>query len=189
MDLDLIVAEWYLGIYPPEKVPALAVWALGRGFDGPALRELAGCKSATHRDEGTLIERALRELGREPLDLSEAGRRLAILSCQQIISGETSAYERAARIWSIYDRCGCPKSLIPFVGFASEWEDDPDHRDHYDKLIAKAARGYLQQAPSFLGSWKAEDHTPKTDLRKFRLLVVKFAAKMRGWLTHSSSRG
>jgi hypothetical protein len=134
MDLDSVVAEWYLGLYPPEKMPVLALWALEQGFDGPALRELAGRTSATRSDEGDLIERALRELGKEPLDLSGAGRLLAILLCQQIVSGKTSPYEGAARSWSIYDRCGRPKSLIPFVGFASEWEDhelpvDP-HCDH-----------------------------------------------------------
>jgi|HubBroStandDraft_6_1064221.scaffolds.fasta_scaffold06098_4 hypothetical protein len=147
MDLNSVTAEWYLGLYPPEKMPILAVWALEQGFDGPALRELAGCTTATYSDEGDLIERALRELGKEPLDLSNAGQLLATLLCQQIISGKTSPYEGASRIWSIYNRCGSPKSLIPFVGFASEWEDDLGHRDHYDKLIGEAARKFLKTAP------------------------------------------
>jgi hypothetical protein len=55
-----------------------------------------------------------------------------------------SPYEGASRIWSIYNRCGWPKSLIPFVGFASEWEDDLGHREHYDGLIVEAAKKYLQ---------------------------------------------
>jgi hypothetical protein len=149
MDLDSIVAEWYLGLYPPEKMPMLAAWALEQGFDGTALRELAGRTNATYSDERDLIERALRELGREPLDLSNAGRLLATLLCQQIVSGTTSPYQGASRIWAIYDRCGMPKSLIPFVGFASEWEDDPEHRDHYDKLIAEAAKKLLQNPAPF----------------------------------------
>jgi hypothetical protein len=74
MDLNSITAEWYLGLFPPEKMPMLAVWALEQGFDGPALRELAGCTTATYPDEGSLIERALRELWKEPLDLSSAGQ-------------------------------------------------------------------------------------------------------------------
>jgi hypothetical protein len=149
MDLDSIVAEWYLGLYPPEKMPMLAAWALEQGFDGAALRELAGRTNATYSDERDLIERALRELGREPLDLSNAGRLLATLLCQQIVSGTTSPYQGASRIWAIYDRCGMPKSLIPFVGFASEWEDDLEHRDHYDKLIAEAAKKLLQNPAPF----------------------------------------
>jgi hypothetical protein len=149
MDLDSIVAEWYLGLYPPEKMPMLAAWALEQGFDGAALRELAGRTNATYSDERDLIERALRELGREPLDLSNAGRLLATLLCQQIVSGTTSPYQGASRIWAIYDRCGMPKSLIPFVGFASEWEDDLEHRDHYDKLIAEAAEKLLRNPAPF----------------------------------------
>jgi len=57
MDLNSVTAEWYLGLYPPEKMPTLAVWALEQGFDGPALRELAGFKTATYSNEGSLIER------------------------------------------------------------------------------------------------------------------------------------
>jgi hypothetical protein len=148
MDLNSVTAEWYLGPYPPEKMPMLAVWALEHGFDGPALRELAGCTTATYSDEVSLIERALRELGKEPLDLSNAGQLLATLLCQQIVSGKTSPYEGASRIWSIYNRRGSPKSLIPFVGFASEWEDDLGHRDDYDKLIAEAAGEFLKTVPT-----------------------------------------
>ena len=112
------------------------------------MRELAGCSTATYSDERGLIERALRELGKEPLDLSSAGQLLAILLCEQIVSGEKSPYEGALRIWAIYDRCGMPKSLIPFVGFASEREDDLDHREHYNKLIVEAAKKFLQNVPS-----------------------------------------
>jgi hypothetical protein len=149
MDLNSVTAEWYLGLYPPEKMPMLAVWALEQGFDGPALRELTDCKTATYSNEINLIERALRELGKEPLDLTSAGRLLATLLCQKIVSGTSSPYEGASRIWAIYDRCGLPKSLIPFVGFASEWEDEQDHRDHYDKLIIEAAKKLLQNPLPF----------------------------------------
>ena len=149
MDLDSVTAEWYLGLYPPEKMPMLAVWALQHGFDGPALRELASCTTATHSDEGDLIERALRELGKDPLDSASAGRFLAISLCQQIVSGKSSPFEGASRLWSVYNRCGEPKSLIAFVGFASEWEDDPDHRGHYDKLIVEAAGKFLKALPTF----------------------------------------
>jgi hypothetical protein len=61
---------------------------------------------------------------------------------------DRAPWTEASRIWSVYGRCGRPKSLIPFVGFASEWEDDLDHRDRYDKLIAEAAREFLKNAPT-----------------------------------------
>jgi hypothetical protein len=74
-------------------MPVLALWALEQGFDGPALRELAGRTSATRSDEGDLIERALRELGKEPLDLSGAGRLLAILLCEEHCQGNDGAQD------------------------------------------------------------------------------------------------
>jgi hypothetical protein len=58
-----------------------------------------------------------------------------------------SVKPRAARLWSIYNRCGSPKSLIPFGGFASEWEDDLAHRKQYDKRILAAAKKFLQNVP------------------------------------------
>jgi len=140
MDLDSVIAEWYLGLYPPERTPFLAVWALEHGFDGKALRELAGLTKATLSNEKGLIEAALRELGTQPLDLQTAGRTLTTQICQQIISGRTNPYDGASRIRAIYDRCERPKSLLPFVGFASEWENDQGQRRHYDHLIVVAAR-------------------------------------------------
>lgn len=150
MDLDAVVAEWYLGFYPPERMPMLACWALEAGYDGPALRELAGCANVTWSNHGTLIERALRELGKESLSLSDAERLFAILVCRQIISGGVSPYEGASRLWAAHNRCGLLETLLPFVGFASEWEDDVAHRNHYEKLIVKAARKFLDDTPSSL---------------------------------------
>lgn len=150
MNVDSVVAEWYLGLYPPEKMPAVACWALEAGYDGPALRELAGCANVTWSNHQMLIERALRELGRDPISRGDAERMFAILVCHQIISGKISPYEGASRLWAAHNRCGLLKGLLPFVGFASEWEDDVAHRDHYEKLIVKAAHKFLEDTPTSL---------------------------------------
>lgn len=145
MDLERVVAEWYLGLYPPEKMPALAVWALEHGFDGKALIELAGLGTATRKNQQVLIERALRELGTEsPSDSTTAGIKLAIRICEQIVSGTISPFDGASRIWTISTCCGWPAALHPFVGFASEWETAPHH---YDQLIVAAA-GKLLGCPT-----------------------------------------
>jgi hypothetical protein len=128
-------------------MPPLTRWALEQGFDGPALRNLAGPATATLSNEP--IEAALREHGKEPLERIEAGRWIATLACKQILAGAVSPFGGAFRVWSVYDRCGCPKALRPYVGYANEWEDDPEHRDHYDKLIVKTAQTLLRQPPQF----------------------------------------
>src|ERR1700761_6715838 len=120
MDLERVAAEWYLGLYPPEKMPALAVWALEQGFDGKALRELAGLATATRKYEQGLIEKALHELGTEPPpDAMTAGLKLTIPICEEIVSGTTNPYDGASHIWTISTRGGWPAALNPFVGFAS----------------------------------------------------------------------
>jgi len=129
-------------------MPDLAVWALQEGFDGPALRELAGLTTATHSGEQALIDRALRELGKEKQDASTAIRVLAVLLCQRIVAGEASPYEGAKRIWTACHQCGMPESLCNFVGYASEWENDASHRYHYVECIVQAARELLQNEPS-----------------------------------------
>jgi hypothetical protein len=70
MDLDSIVSEWYLGLYPPEKMPMVALWALAARarIRWTSVTWLAGRASATHTDEGSLINRAFSELGKGPLD-------------------------------------------------------------------------------------------------------------------------
>jgi hypothetical protein len=117
------------------------VWGLENGFDGSALRELAGLATATRSHEQGLIENALRELGTEaPPDLAAAGMGLAMRMCQQIASGAISPYNGASRIWAITDCCDWPAPLRPFIGYASEW--DTDHH-HYDNLIIAAAMRLL----------------------------------------------
>ena len=143
MDLDLVAAEWSAGMFAPEKAPQLAVWALEQGFDGKALRELAGLSTATLTGERALIEAALRELGKEPLKVEDAARILTNQTCQQIISGTTTPYAGASRLWTIYGQCGRPRSLLPFLGFASELENDTRHRQRYDSLIVLEARKLL----------------------------------------------
>jgi hypothetical protein len=71
------------------------------------------------------------------------------LLAKQILAGAVSRYGGASGVWSVYDRCGCPKALRPFVGYANEWKDDPEHRDHYDKLIVKAAQTFLRDPSQF----------------------------------------
>jgi hypothetical protein len=60
---DLLAATWYSGTTPPEKWPRLAADALESGYDGPALRRLAGLTAATSRDDSEVFKGALKELG------------------------------------------------------------------------------------------------------------------------------
>lgn len=64
-DMDLEAAQPYyvLGLLPPEEVPSIAYNDLVRGRDGDALVELVSLCRPTWREIGTLMDRALEEIG------------------------------------------------------------------------------------------------------------------------------
>jgi hypothetical protein len=54
----------------------------------------------------------------------------------EVLQGTTPPYVGAKQLWDLsLALTGLPEDLLPFVGFASEWEDDPEHRTLYDKRI------------------------------------------------------
>jgi len=71
-DPALLQARWLLGGIDPEDLTKQAGRALLEGFDGPALRQLAGLMQPTLRDLGTLPERAFAEMHLHLLDRLEA---------------------------------------------------------------------------------------------------------------------
>ena len=91
------------------------------------------------RDE---VLRAISSLLDRGLSHSEAGRILAQQIAIQITSGEVLPYQGARTIWtSIVQRePDLEKELRPFIGLASEWEDDPASRESYEHQIRDEAR-------------------------------------------------
>src|SRR5262249_778869 len=61
--------------------------ALDQGFDGTALRQLAGLMNPTQRDLGHLPDRALAEMGVHPCD--KDGAVSILVSCGASLTGET----------------------------------------------------------------------------------------------------
>lgn len=72
LDAQLLQAKWVLGGVEPEQLVQAAVAALEQGFDGTALRQLAGLSQRTSRDLGTLPARAFAEMGLKPSSKDEA---------------------------------------------------------------------------------------------------------------------
>jgi len=145
-DVRQVALQWYHDDFPAERMPDFAVWALQNGRDGPALRELAGLKSATRSNEGKLVERALLELGIQPITQQEAAKLLILSVCNQIVSGRLHPAPGASRI--VYDlsySAGKSKEFLHLEGLLSEWEDLPDQRNYFEKQIIVFARGYLSQ--------------------------------------------
>src|SRR5215467_1660351 len=60
---DQFVAKWYCSKVGPEDMPQFAADALEAGYDGPALRRLAGLMKPNMREVGNLFQEALAEIG------------------------------------------------------------------------------------------------------------------------------
>ena len=72
IDPELLQARWVLGGVGADEWVHQAVLALEQGFDGTALRQLAGLVSPTLQDLGHLPERAFAEMGLNPCDKEHA---------------------------------------------------------------------------------------------------------------------
>jgi len=86
-DPHLLQIRWVLGGVTADEWVDQAVLALDQGFDGTALRQLAGLMNPTQRDLGNLRDRALAEMGLNPCDKDRAVSFL--VSRGAMLTGET----------------------------------------------------------------------------------------------------
>jgi hypothetical protein len=64
----------------------------------------------------------------------------AVAIANGILQGEIDAYSGAKRLWLVRtELAAIEEALRVFAGLASEWEDEPDHRDAYERDILVAA--------------------------------------------------
>jgi hypothetical protein len=135
------MVSWYvLGGCPVDKLPEIARTALEFGYDSPALRVLAVSDGDAHDVLKRSFVRALKELGIEVPTLAKAGINAAHQIASEIVQGKVDPYTGARRIWyEVYSKVPELVELRPFVGFASEYEDDPSHRLEYTQLIIQEA--------------------------------------------------
>lgn len=118
-------------------------WALRRVEEGasqPAIASLAGLSPQGLGEVDSLLNALLRQLGqKEPAEF-HSGMLAAANIARQLGEGNLQPIDAARSIWSVARRApASERSLRHFVGLASEWEDDPDHRDLYDEEIRSAA--------------------------------------------------
>ena len=86
---------------------------------------------------------------------SEAGFTIARNIAQEVLRGTIAPYEGAKQIWhEVYTRIPELKELKLFVGLASEYEDDPKHREDYQRQIVEECEKLVSKA----GKEKIEFH-------------------------------
>ena len=144
MDLTQLTVVYTLGEFAVEGLPAEAANALESGFDSPSLRQLAAADSADTDWIRVLFTESMRELGIAMPSPPEAALMWARCIAREIVRGAIGPYEGATQIWrKIFTRFPSLTELRPFVGLASEYEDDPAHREDYCRLIVEESKALL----------------------------------------------
>ncbi|MFI5117195.1 MAG: hypothetical protein ACHP8B_10925 [Terriglobales bacterium] len=147
---QLIQARWEFGKLPSEEAPRLAQDALELGHDGKYTRRIAGLIQPNWFDLEPLMAGFLAELGVETkLSREQAAMALARSVAQAIAEGRVQPYEGARFIWrEIVNELwpNPPKSLMWFVGGASEYEDCEFYSQHPEETRREIEQGILEAA-------------------------------------------
>jgi hypothetical protein len=131
-----------LGLIGPEDLPGTADAALDSGLDSPALIALAGADTS---EAYALFDRALDELKVSKPSRREAIIRLAHDAAAEIVGGTIAPYTGAKRIWELTLSTPAVRipELDPFIYAASEWEERPEDRVHFEQGIVSEAHALL----------------------------------------------
>lgn len=119
---------YYFGDLSYWQLPAISADALERGFDGPALRRLAGLVKPVASDiRPEEIDSAFREMGvAAPIPKDKARLVLATEAARRAMSGESNVFNEATHIR--VHLCGwheAPPELQPIVTLSDESEHAP----------------------------------------------------------------
>src|SRR5664280_2233454 len=100
IDPKRFAVEYYFGDLQYWKLPGIAVDALVEGYDGPALRSLAGMVNPVASDiRDKEVDSASCEMGAgAPIAKKEALLILAIESAQKALNGRSNVFDKATYV-------------------------------------------------------------------------------------------
>ena len=155
MNPKRLAVEYYFGNLQYWKLPRIAADALDEGYDGPALRSLAGMLNPVEGDIRTdEIDRAFREMGVDaPVSKEDARLALAIESAQKALNGQSSVFDEATYIRiSLCELSDPPDALKRIVSLSQEAKNRPCYQwSRIESDLKDAFSGFLMcqktQAP------------------------------------------
>jgi hypothetical protein len=124
-DPTALAVQYYFGDLQYWNLPGICIEALEQGFDGPALRRLAGLLNPVQSDiRHEEIDSAFREMGvNAPIPKDEARLVLATNAARRALSGKSNLFNEATHIrihlchWD-----EAPLQLQPIVELSAESE-------------------------------------------------------------------
>jgi hypothetical protein len=148
MDPNRIAIDYYFGDLQYWKLPAIAADALDRGFDGPALRQLAGVNNLTLADfDFNIVDSAFREMGVDaPIPSDRARLELAAESAAKALDGRSNVFDEAThiriRLCHLGEPPQCLKQIVRLSNASrsasrSEWP-------HLEAELTEAFREFLK---------------------------------------------
>jgi hypothetical protein len=127
-DPNKLAVLYYFGDLRYSQIPAISADALEHGFDGRALRRLAGLVMPVASDIcPEEIDSAFREMRvAAPIPKDKARLALATEAARRAISGESNLFNEATRIRIHICEChNAPPELQPIVPLSAESEHAP----------------------------------------------------------------
>lgn len=149
--VDFRVAEASFRLEPSERtqpgVIEAAVQLLAAGFDGPNIAMLAGEDHADWRDLNRSLDLALRDLGQEPLGLTQAFELLLDRTAADLVGGRIAsavAAKQIARGWTAVAFAELGGKARDVAIAAIRWDDlgGQPYGPAPDELL-EACRSYL----------------------------------------------
>jgi hypothetical protein len=147
---DLFVAKWYCSKVGPEDMPKFAADALEAGYDGAALRQLAGLMKPTMREVGNLFQEALAEIGKVKVhSRQQAALFLSRLVATAIVEGNIDPIRGCSVLADYAFKSGYPPFLAEFeqLDGALEWGDHAPSRSELIEQIIEQARELVNNIP------------------------------------------
>lgn len=145
LDLSAILNTYVLGDLLADDLPTIAMRAIDAGYDSPSLFQLAASEGYDSQYLQNLFLKVLDELGVSLPAPNEAALLTARSIADDVLNGNFAPYDGAKQIWNrIYTRFPELTQLRPFVGLASEYEDDEKHRGEYERMIIDECKGLVR---------------------------------------------
>lgn len=143
----MLACQVRVGAADWREVERVGLRQIADGNSAPALVALASVTASTE-DVQSLVDAAVLATGEQLPTDEEAALSVAAEVAEQVRQGLVPPVEGARSIWALARQVpGVEPQLRPFIGLASEWEDDEHDRASYDADIVEAAN----QLISWLG--------------------------------------
>ena len=155
LDAKRIAIEYYFGDLQYWKLPGLALRALEEGYDGAALRKLAGLANLSRAQmraddvDAREIDAAFREMGvKAPIKEDDARLILAIESANRALKSESNVFDEATYVRiHLCKLSEPPVYLKSIVNLSKESRNAP--RSEWDRIEADLKLAFAEFLAKF----------------------------------------